>query len=484
MAVFRMQDNSESFRAFSTEIFARSECWNVDMTNPADSRTANNSGAALPIEFGCHLEFYDSSKDHSVAGQIDIDMKLQMRMMTQMAVMQLGQAMINRSVAEWANQSGSGNGDGLNVGNIWDGHGSHHCDHDRHESRGGDAKSGSDSGTKSGSDNGTKSGSDSGTKSGTESGTKSGSDSGTKSGSDSGTKSGADSGTKSGSDGQHESDNAPKYADTPVKRGRTVYRTDFNGSKGEHPDGDVFDTQHIGPTGLTRQRGESIHENAIISDNNSVMDGEGHLQLFAQKQKTYDPVAKEYVDYTKGSFNTGKDKADHEKGLTFNLKDYPNGLVIETRAMHPKNAGTKFDALWIMTKDWAADPAKGQKRKDTIEYDAAEGGGAGITVHYPEKDASGKSVDHFGGSAHMDLQDGKYHTYTVAISHNGDVVEYVDGKEAFAKKAVFPTDKELHLRASLEVSPKWTKKTYTGNGGMNSDGAGYIDYLDVSEMKP
>lgn len=451
MAVFRMQDNSEGFRSFSTEIFARSECWNVDMTNPADSRTANASSAALPVEFGCHFEFYDSTKDRSAVEQRDVDMKLQLEIMREMAVMHLWQAMISRSFAEWANPSMPQAGGGLNFGNLWGGN-EHHCDHDSHKSRGSDSKSGSDSGTKSGSG--------------------------------SGTKSGSDSGTKSGSDGQHDSENSPKYADTPVKRGRTIYRSDFNGSRGEHPDGDVFDTQHIGPTGLTRQRGESIHENAIISDNNSVMDGQGHLQLFAQKQKTYDPVAKEYVDYTKGSFNTGKDKADHEKGLTFNLKDYPNGLVIETRAMHPKNPGTKFDALWIMTNDWAADPAKGQKRKDTIEYDAAEGGGAGITVHYPEKDASGKSVDHYGGSAHMDLQDGKYHTYTVAISHNGDVVEYVDGKEAFAKKAVFPTDKELHLRASLEVSPKWTKKTYTGHGGMNSDGAGYIDYLDVSEMNP
>jgi hypothetical protein len=81
------------------------------------------------------------------------------------------------------------------------------------------------------------------------------------------------------------------------------------------------------------------------------------------------------------------------------------------------------------------------------------------------------------------LEDGKFHTYTVAISHNGDVVQYIDGKQAFAQKDVFPTDKVLHVKASLEVSPKWTGKKYTGDGGLNSDGAGIIDYLDVSEMK-
>jgi hypothetical protein len=33
------------------------------------------------------------------------------------------------------------------------------------------------------------------------------------------------------------------------------------------------------------------------------------------------------------------------------------------------------------------------------------------------------------------------------------------------------------------VSPKWTVKTHTSAGGMNSDAAGIIDYVDVSELK-
>ncbi len=444
MALFGVQNYTESFRGDSTEHCGRAGNWNVDMTNPGDSQVANKTNTAMPVEFGSQFGLYDSCMRTNPV-QIAMNLQFEMKMMIQIMdrVMQYLEAMLR-------------------------------------------AQAGSQSGYGSGSDGGTRSGADGATKSGSDGGTKSGSDGGTKSGSDGGTKSGSDGGTRSGSDGGNgsESGDSAQYADTPVKRGRTIYRTDFNGAKGEHPDSDVFDTQHIGPTGLTRQRGPSIDENALISDKNTVMDGNGHLQLFAQKQRTYDPVAKEYVDYTKGSFNTGKDKADNEHGLTFNLKDYPNGIVIETRAMHPKDPGTKFDALWIMTDQWAADPAKGEAKKDTIEYDAAEGGSAGITVHYPVKDSSGKSEDHYGGGAKMNLQDGKYHTYTVAISHKGDVVEYVDGKQAFAKKDVFPTDKNLHLRASLEVSPKWTGKTYTGNGGMNSDGAGYIDYLDVSEMKP
>lgn len=283
----------------------------------------------------------------------------------------------------------------------------------------------------------------------------------------------------------NDSDSGHTLADTGIKRGRTIYRDDFNGARGERPNQNVFDTAHIGPEGQTRQRGPSIHEDAIINQNNTVMDGDGHLVLFAQKQRTFDDKADEYVNYTKGSLNTGK-------GLHFNLKDHPDGVVIEVRAKHPTAPGAKFDALWIMTDHWAADPKKGEKEKDTVEFDAAEGGGADITVHYPVKDASGNSVSKYGGGAHptdVKFDDGQWHTYTVVIKPNketgrGDVVEYVDGKKEFSKESVFPGDKDLHLRTSLEVSPKWTHKTLTGEGGMDSTAAGELDYLDFAELAP
>lgn len=282
----------------------------------------------------------------------------------------------------------------------------------------------------------------------------------------------------------NDSPSGSKYADTGISRGKTIYRDDFNGSRGEKPNQEIFDTAHIGADGKTRQRGPSIDEDAIISTNNTVQDGHGHLQMFPVRQKTYDPVAKEYVDYTKGSYHT-------TDGLNFNLKDHPNGIVIEERAKHPTAPGAKFDALWLMTEHWAADPAKGEKQGSTIEYDAAEGGGADITVHYPVKNSEGKSEDHYGGGAHpkdVDIDDGQFHTYTVVIKPNsetgkGDVTEYIDGKKEFSKANVFPADKPIHLKASMEVSPKWTHKTLTGPGGMDSDAAGVIDYLDVSELK-
>ncbi len=178
-------------------------------------------------------------------------------------------------------------------------------------------------------------------------------------------------------------------------------------------------------------------------------------------------------------------------GLNFSLKDHPEGIAIEVRAKHPTRDGAKFNALWIMTERWAADPAKGERQGDTIEYDAAEGGGADIAIHYPTKGESGKSEDHYGGGAHpkdVNFNDGNFHTYTIVITPNektggGDVVQYVDGKKEFAKENVFPGDKDLHLKSSLEISPKWTHKTLTGPGGMDSDAAGVIDYIDVSELK-
>ena len=281
-----------------------------------------------------------------------------------------------------------------------------------------------------------------------------------------------------------DSPSGSRYADTGVKRGRTIFRDDFNGARGEMPNQKVFDTAHIGADGKTRQRGPSIDEDGIIDVKNTVQDGKGHLQLFAEREKTYDPVAKEYVNYTKGSMHT-------TDGLNFNLKDHPNGVVVEVRAKHPTADGAKFNALWLMTERWTADPAKGEVKGDTIEYDAAEGGGADIAIHYPVKDQTGKSKDNYGGGAHpkdVDFNDGNFHTYTVVITPNektgkGDVVQYVDGKKVFQKENVFPGDKDLHLKASMEVSPKWTHKTLTGPGGMDSNAAGVIDYIDVSELK-
>lgn len=275
-----------------------------------------------------------------------------------------------------------------------------------------------------------------------------------------------------------------RYANTGIERGRTIFRDDFSGNRGERPNQDIFDTAHIGADGKTRQRGESIDEDGIISVKNTVQDGNGHLQLFPVKERTYDEVGKEYVNYTKGSMHT-------TDGLNFNLKDHPDGVAIEVRAKHPTRDGAKFNALWIMTERWAADPSKGESKGDTIEYDAAEGGGADIAIHYPVKDmATGKSKDNYGGGAHpdIDFEDGKFHTYTVVITPNdktgrGDVVQYIDGKKVFSKENVFPGDKDLHLKSSLEISPKWTKKTLTGPGGMDSDAAGVIDYMDISELK-
>jgi len=273
-----------------------------------------------------------------------------------------------------------------------------------------------------------------------------------------------------------------RYADTGVERGRTLFRDDFNGKLGEEPNRKVFDTEHIGADGKTRQRGDSIQEKGIISENNTVMDGDGHLQLFAKKEQTWDPVAKEYVPYTKGSYHTSD-------GMSFKLDDHPDGVVIEVRAKHPTAPGAKFNALWIMTRDWTA--KQGEKPGSTVEYDAAEGGGADIAIHWPYKDANGETkVKHPGGfhPKDVDFEDGQFHTYTVAITKNpetgrGDVTQYIDGKKEYSAKSIFPNDKPLHIKASMEVSPKWTGKTLTSEGGMNSDAAGIIDYVDVSELK-
>lgn len=275
-----------------------------------------------------------------------------------------------------------------------------------------------------------------------------------------------------------------KYADTGVERGRTIFRDDFSGARGEMPNQKIFDTAHIGADNKDRQRGPSIDEDGIARRENTVMDGNGNLQMFAKQEKTWDPVAKEYVNYTKGTYHT-------TDGLNFNLKDHPEGVVVEVRAKHPTADGAKFNALWIMTERWSADPAKGESKGDTIEYDAAEGGGADIAIHYPVRDAeTGKSKDNYGGGAHpdIDFNDGKFHTYTVAITPNsktgrGDVVQYVDGKKVLEKENVFPGDKPLHIKASMEVSPKWTHKTLTGPGGMDSNASGVIDYVDISELK-
>ncbi|MBS1953726.1 MAG: hypothetical protein JST89_06065 [Cyanobacteria bacterium SZAS-4] len=480
MAAFGMQNIPvEGFQNDNTQSYQWSGGWNVDMRSPGDSRFACNRNNTMPSEFGSPFELYDSSQSQSPMSQFERDMQFQMRMMMQIMdrFMQYMEALLKNQMGDQGGGGGGapgtgGGGDSQTGSGSSGGDSGHHCHH-------------ADGGTKPVHDGGTKPGHDGGGNPSNGGGTKPGNDGGINPGHDGGTKPGNDGGTKPGHDNNPPvgDDGAPRFANTGVQRGRTIYRDDFSGSKGEHPNSNVFDTQHIGPDGKTRQRGPSIHEDAMISDANTVMDGKGHLQLFADKQRTFDPESGEYVNYTKGSLHTAPDAANHEKGLTFNLKDYPNGIVIETRAKHPTNPGAKFDALWIMTDHWAADPAKGEKKRDTIEYDAAEGGGAGITVHYPVKEGD-KSVSYTGGYHHMDLEDGKFHTYTVAISHNGNVVQYVDGEKVFSQKDVFPTDKDLHLKASLEVSPQWTHKKYTGDGGMNSDGAGIIDYLDVSELKP
>jgi hypothetical protein len=273
-----------------------------------------------------------------------------------------------------------------------------------------------------------------------------------------------------------------RYADTGIERGRTIFRDDFSGKLGEQPNRKVFDTEHIGADGKTRQRGKNIQEKGLIDVDNTVMDGKGNLQMFAKKEQTWDPVAKEFVPYTKGSYHTSD-------GLNFTLDDHPDGVAIEVRAKHPTADGAKFNALWIMTRDWTA--KQGEKPGSTVEYDAAEGGGADIAIHWPYKDANGETqVKHPGGfhPKDVDFEDGQFHTYTVVITKNpetgrGDVTEYVDGKKEYSAKSIFPNDKPLHIKASMEVSPKWTGKTLTSDGGMNSDAAGVIDYVDVSELK-
>lgn len=406
--------------------------WNVDLANPSDSvrvRASGDNSANLH-----DVSFFDSSK----GAQSEIQKCLLQEV--EMMVRLLKQVM--RALKEMLQQQGGG------------------------DSSGSGGKSSGGASSPKGGDGSTGDGGGGDTKSGAGGDTKSNAGGDTKSG-----------GAHAGDNGAHGA-----YADTGVVRGKTIYRNDFNGARGEMPDQKVFDTAHIGPDGKTRQRGPSIDEDGITSQRNTVLDGDGHLQLFPQKEKTYDPVAKEYVDYTKGTMNTAQ-------GLRINLKDHPDGVVIEVRAKHPTAVGSKFDALWIMTDNWAADASKGQKQGDTVEFDAAEGKHADITVHYPTK-VGGVTKDHWGGSAHptdVDFNDGKFHTYTVVIKPNkqtgrGDVVEYVDGKKEFEKESVFPGGTDLHLRSSLEVSPKWTKQVFKGEGGMDSNAAGVIDYLDVSEL--
>jgi|GEM_PF-4209408 len=272
--------------------------------------------------------------------------------------------------------------------------------------------------------------------------------------------------------------------DLGLNLGKSVYYNDFNGAKGSQPDPRILDTAHISANGGTRQRGDSIHENAIIDKDNSVLDGNGHLQIFPTKERTYDEKGKEWVDYKKGSMVS-------TNSLDMNLKDHPGGYVVELRAKHPTATGAKFDALWMETDTWAADPAKGQKKGDTLEFDAGEGGGADITVHYPVKNSEGKSEDNYGGGAHpkdLNLEDGQFHTYDVVVTPNaktgrGDITEYIDGIKRFSGESIVPKDAQMHLQTSLEISPKWTKKIYTGDGGMNSTGAGQLDYLTVTDLK-
>ncbi len=376
MQAFGMQNSVEGFRKESTHVSGRTSGWDVDWTNRSDFKAVGNRNNAMPAEFGSPFELYDGSQSQSPLNQFERNMQFQMQMMMQVMdrFMQYMEAMFRAQMGDPSSSgdvpSGSGGGGAGSGGDTSTGSGGsggdsgHHCHHVDHKPvNDGGSKPGNDGGSKPGSDGGTKPGNDGGSKPGNDGGSKPGNDGGTKPGSDGGTKPGNDGGTKPGSDVPIGDHGAPKYADTGVQRGRTIYRDDFNGAKGEHPNSNVFDTQHIGPDGLTRQRGDSIHEDAIISDNNTVMDGNGHLQLFADKQKTLDPKTGEYVDYTKGSFNTGKDSATNEKGLTFNLKDYPNGLVIETRAKHPENSGTKFDALWIMTNTGPPIPLKVRRRR-------------------------------------------------------------------------------------------------------------------------
>ncbi|HEY9714927.1 MAG TPA: hypothetical protein V6C72_15775 [Chroococcales cyanobacterium] len=489
--------NSQSDRAYLQPQGGGGDAgWNINLASQNDARLAssplsNGSAGELPPEFGNNFALSDASQSALVAGERMLAYEMQMVMQEFEQLLQEFQMLLNPSTGNWGSSGGSdASAPGSSSGDSTVGPsqaGSNSGTHQYTKSRQPDSNSQSRSDAHSNSGSKSNANSDSSSKSNSDSNSGSNSDANSNSNSNSNSDSNSSSqpGSDSSSSGSSSSADDSWYASKGIVKAKTIYHDDFNGAKGEHPNPAVFDTAHIGPDGQTRQRGASIDEDAIVSSNNSELDGKGDLQLFPTKQTTYDPVAKENVDYTTGSMNTGK-------GLHFNLKDYPNGLVVEVRAKHPTAPGSKFDALWLMTNDWAADPKKGQSKGDTIEYDAAEGGGADITVHYPTKDASGKSKDNYGGGAHptdVNFQDGNFHTYTVVIKPNsktgkGDVVEYVDGKQEFSQQNVFPADQDIHLRSSLEISPKWTHQTYTGDGGMNSSAAGVIDYLDVSELAP
>ena len=162
----------------------------------------------------------------------------------------------------------------------------------------------------------------------------------------------------------------------------------------------------------------------------------------------------------------------------------PEGVVIETRAQYPTVNGAKFNPLWITTDHWTAKANKGEKLGDTIEYDAAEGDAIqdsqqqagrkknGITIHNAYDDGTG-TTDHYGGFQHnIATEDGLFHTYTVKITGDGSVTQFVDGQKVFSKARAFPTDKELSLKASMALKDK------------SAVGAvGYIDYLDLSTLK-
>ena len=455
--------------------------------NPSDSGSFDRSAVSSDL-------MRSNDAVYSADGKVDLRLVLQ-------AIEPLLRSM-QQLISMMARQLSSGGaGSGGSPGRQADAHGECGKDHNSSSNEDGkgatsDGKSGTKSGTSSGEGGSDKPGSDK-PKPGGDDAKPSGdkpkpSTDGTKPG---GTKPGGD-GTRppgKNDDDSHDSgvvkdrgDDADspnkRYADTGVERGRTLFRDDFNGKLGEQPNRKVFDTEHIGADGKTRQRGDSIQEKGIIDENNTVMDGDGHLQLFAKKERTWDPVAKEFVPYTKGSYHTSD-------GMNFKLDDHPNGVVIEVRAKHPTAPGAKFNALWIMTRDWTA--KQGEKPGSTVEYDAAEGGGADIAIHWPYKDANGETkVKHPGGfhPKDVDFEDGKFHTYTVVLTKNpetgrGDVTQYIDGKKEYSAKNIFPNDKPLHIKASMEVSPKWTGKTLTSEGGMNSDAAGIIDYVDVSELK-
>lgn len=476
------------------------------------SRASDSAGMRFSEPYGSSSDFANDSFNrartasgsdalgnsdamYSSDGKVDLRLVLQaieplLRSMQQLISMMSQQFMNSGSTAgggsqpgrwsggnSWGDSGGSGSaGDGWRYNSPGE---NHHC--------GGSDRNPADDGGDNRPHNSDTKGEPKDDKPGTKSGTNAG-DGGTKKPGDDNTKpptkTGDDSNDTGGIKDRGDDADSPnkRYADTGVERGRTLFRDDFNGKLGEEPNRKVFDTEHIGADGKTRQRGDSIQEKGIIDEKNTVMDGEGHLQLFAQKEKTWDPVAKEFVPYTKGSYHTSD-------GMNFKLDDHPDGVVIEVRAKHPTAPGAKFNALWIMTRDWTA--KQGEKPGSTVEYDAAEGGGADIAIHWPYKDENGDTkVKHPGGfhPKDVDFEDGKFHTYTVVLTKNpetgrGDVTQYIDGKKEYSAKNIFPNDKPLHIKASMEVSPKWTGKTLTSEGGLNSDAAGIIDYVDVSELK-